>query len=1604
MNPTFFPISKKLNRILAIVVACIFITGTLLSVTAQNVKAAAPELLSYRKTVHASSELGLNYAERAVDGNINTAWASYPQMDPQWIYVDLGVTSTISRVDLTWEADPYAKAYQLQFSNDAENWTSIYSTTNGIGGTSSLTVSGKGRYVRVYCTERGKDRGYALIDFSVYGIPDSPLPAAPANIALNKTAVASTMEQPSWAQPGQLSASKAVDGDKTTRWSSEAWDPQWIYVDLGSVHTVGRVVLSWENAYGKTYDIQVSNDAQNWTTIYRELYGNGGINDIKLYGTGRYVRMLGAARGIGYGYSLYEFEVYDYVQGEPIPPAHIPAMPTTQIVNVGSGSYKTGDLTCVTPTYPLYKTENLQSPIPSSGWWQSILFKRLSDSIIPLPLRSQYTDQGLSVMNPGEGYVKGDNIPTLTPGVGTAGETDFYVMAGNINPDTMSAEVCDYSDWSVSSILTDNSVYKLKTTFVKGSPYIFNEFSDPSSAYIKLNAATSIFNGTNTTILATEGASVITDYIGLEVANTDAGGNTRVRSYGIFAPPGTVFTRTGKKITLQLGSGQNYLSIATLPSKNSLNYYYQHAYAFVTGTKVSYHCDDASSTVTTTFNVTTELKRSGFSASTLMCLFPHQWKASGASLTNLTYPSVRGTLKVFEGNSFSTQNKFTGIVPQFAEPTGSGSYNRANVISYINTLLTTLDNNYMWNDPYWEGKNLHPLAQAAQIADQLGETALRDRCLTMLRSILTDWYTYSGGWPNDYPYYLYYTPEWGTMMADGGNNGMAKWLSDHHYVWGYFIYASAVLATYDKDFMNNYGGIVEHLIKDIGNPSRTDSMYPFVREFDPYEGHSWAGGYADNYDGNNEEAASENLYAYAGQYLWGLLTGNAAYRDTGMWMYTVESNAVLQYWFNYDQDNWISGYPHGVVGQVWGSENRYGTYFSTDPNCIYGIHWLPVAPYMTYFGLQPDKAARVYNSFLQDKGSAENGWYHIIWPFQALSNPSAALAKWDPEKIRMDDGNGYKEVSNTYWFMNTLNALGTRTPDIRSSNWTSYQVFKKGNTYTACIWNPTNVNQYVVFRNASGAIVGTVTVPPMKTINANPVNGVQPPAPSGNTGSPTFLTPGGTYTSAQWVEIANSTAGATIRYTLDGTEPSAASAIYTSPIYVDKNTTIKAKAFKELMNPSNTVSAAYVLAAAGKTAAPVITPATGTYSGSQSVTISSSTSGAAIRYTTDGSTPTQTNGTVYTGPFSVLATTTIKAVAYKSGLTDSDVSTSVITIGTAPVSSKIEAENYIAMSGVATEACGDTGGGQNVGWIDTGDWMDYTVNTAAAGTYTVDFRVKGWSSAAQIQLKQGSTLLATISASTGDIWSTVTSAPFTLPAGTTTLQVYASGGGFNFNWMEFKPSQGVPSQAAAPVITPGTGTYSGAQSVSITSATSGATVKYTTDGSQPSQTNGTVYNGAFTVSTTTTVKAMAFKPGMTDSDITGATLTITAPSGNLALNKAVVASSFQDGLPASNAVDGNADTRWGSNWSDAEWIYVDLGSSQPVSKIILKWEGAYGKAYQIQVSDDAQKWTEVASTATGDGNTDEISFTAANARYVKLNGIQRATEWGYSLWEFEVYR
>jgi hypothetical protein len=170
-----------------------------------------------------------------------------------------------------------------------------------------------------------------------------PLHSARADeipVSRGKTVTASSIEGRAF--PAQA----AVDGDTNTRWSSGFSDPQWLQVDLGSSTAVDRVVLNWERAYATAFQIQVSDDATTWTSVYTTTAGTGGTQTVPVGTKARYVRMYGTARAGGYGYSLWEFQVFGTASGSTGPTAtSAPTSATTSAPATGTSPTAAGSPT-----------------------------------------------------------------------------------------------------------------------------------------------------------------------------------------------------------------------------------------------------------------------------------------------------------------------------------------------------------------------------------------------------------------------------------------------------------------------------------------------------------------------------------------------------------------------------------------------------------------------------------------------------------------------------------------------------------------------------------------------------------------------------------------------------------------------------------------------------------------------------------------------------------------------------------------------------------------------------------------------------------------------------------------------------------------------------------------------------------------------------------------------------------------------------------------------------------------------------------------------------------------------------------------------------------
>ena len=540
---------------------------------------------------------------------------------------------------------------------------------------------------------------------------------------------------------------------------------------------------------------------------------------------------------------------------------------------------------------------------------------------------------------------------------------------------------------------------------------------------------------------------------------------------------------------------------------------------------------------------------------------------------------------------------------------------------------------------------------------------------------------------------------------------------------------------------------------------------------------------------------------------------------------------------------------------------------------------------------------------------------------------------------------------------NGTNATGTMlvwNSGTASLSWTA--------TYTTASWltlsaasgtisNEDGVSNVTLTCNPSGLAAGTYT----STITITGASQTETVLVTFNVGAlgnqvmAPYYTPGaGSYGSAQSVAISTNTSGATIRYTTDGSIPSETQGtVYSSPVTVNtNNTTLQAIAYLSGMTDSTVTSAVYNFLCV----APSFTPVAGTYSTAQSVTISTTTVGATIRYTTDGSTPSETQGTVYSTPVSIGATATLKAMAYASGMTDSTVTSGTYTIAYSPLpngslSLWLKADTGVTANGSNVTQWNDqSGNGTNITSFSSSDYPTYVasgmnglpvirfngtssemhnlLSPQPSGSYSCYIVAQGL--IPQVETNQSGNNnrilscppvgnadyeggLAIVCGNLGQAFSRTVETENTTVASTTPLVFYGLGGmfdqgGYNdpgeyftgdiaeviiynrtltaaentqvLTYLDNKYNISPNGAVAAPSFTPAAGPYLSAQSVTISTTTSGATINYTTDGSTPSETAGTVYSTPLNISATTTLNAIAYESGMNDSPVTSGVYTI----------------------------------------------------------------------------------------------------------------------------------
>ncbi|MCH5224926.1 MAG: discoidin domain-containing protein [Muribaculaceae bacterium] len=754
-----------------------------------------------------------------------------------------------------------------------------------------------------------------------------------------------------------------------------------------------------------------------------------------------------------------------------------------------------------------YKSTNIEGlqapgrPIPTNDWWTDLINSRFSGALWSYPAMLSTSENGVKIHWPSYWADAGKEIKSKTNI--TVGGKKFRAEA---------AIAKEWGDWNVTFRMPSTSGDgEITVTMMHGSPFTWFEFEgvDPE---INCSVPPTLSGNSSGHALLKVGDDL----------------------YGLYFPEKCSPEISEGKIVFN--KNPEWLSVGLLRSEKDHNDFAPYATSIPRHTRVGWRYDEPSAKIETEWRVYAEnLRDEEGPAPVVQGFLPHVYKYSlpGVQLAwadsdGFTTPRGKMKLAISPSGFFSYAYQFSGMLPINGAPTKEGSETFS--LDILNELTSKYQSEGTFGgDTYWGGKGLTQMAMNMHFAKLSGNKEVYEASKRKLREIFENWLTYS---PGESTFFFSYYPRWGAMLGfDVSYDSDA--FNDHHFHYGYFTYAAALLCLEDRDFAEKYGEILTLIAKDYANWDRDDKRFPFMRTLDPWNGHSWAGGLGDagNDNGNGQESTSEAMQGWGGIYLLGVALGNKEMRDAGIWGWNTEARATREYWFDVDaprpanvggrkawpgkndrQANYnYDEYPYAYNSNITGKGIGWWTWFGGDPLYMHGIQWMPISPALDYLSWDPDFAQWALDDMMSganssfshdwfnyttnsDDGNSINPLAHSDWGNVAL----AYMQRFDPKGAAEIFDRAYREklpiavnVSTghiSYYTIHSHLTYGDPDFSIHADIPTAQACCKDG-VYTYFVYNPGEEDRVVNFYNSAGAKVKSVIAPAgrLAAISADPV-------------------------------------------------------------------------------------------------------------------------------------------------------------------------------------------------------------------------------------------------------------------------------------------------------------------------------------------------------------------------------------------------------------------------------------------------------------------------------------------------------------------------------------
>jgi endo-1,3(4)-beta-glucanase len=618
---------------------------------------------------------------------------------------------------------------------------------------------------------------------------------------------------------------------------------------------------------------------------------------------------------------------------------------------------------------------SLAGPYPTNAWWTNLALGEGRAVVNTLPYLVKLNHQGLYVCYPGR---------TIT--------STFIISYFIQNFGLTCTEPLESHEITSFDLMSVNFQFgsgdsKMKTTLIKGSPYMTLEYINTTPKVVTAHAILSV-NGRSGPV--TDSRFVI--------------GLNNGQTWVIYASQNVTFNRGGSSLTAT-GKFTGKLRIALAQSNDVLSILDEHSKAIPVGCKVDYEVENDVA------KIRYKWQKEG-SGDLLMLALPHHMDVLSNPNTTLlrTYKTIKGYLTGIIGSTWTLLEPLTPL--SWHSPRAPD----ASKLAAIKSALAT-DKNVLPRaaDSYFFSKEIASMARVALIAEAVNEVNISDYVIGRLTGSINQWMTGRNWNP------LKYDNTWKGVCTTQGMLYQAAdfgqgWYNDHHYHYGYFTYAAAVIARRNPAWFQTYKSAILGLVRDFANPSARDTYFPVTRHMDWFDSHSWASGIVDFGDGKNQESTSEAVNAYYATYLFGLAINDTKMADLGRILLAMEIRGAQKYWqitnsSGLYEEPFASG---KVVGMLWQLKVDEGTWFGgINVPFTHTIQMFPFTP-ITEQLLRKEWVKEAY-PILRDSlpdYAVGDGWKGFVYMDHAIIDKEAAWEEVQSLK-NFDDGN--TKTNTLYW-------------------------------------------------------------------------------------------------------------------------------------------------------------------------------------------------------------------------------------------------------------------------------------------------------------------------------------------------------------------------------------------------------------------------------------------------------------------------------------------------------------------------------------------------------------------------------------------------------------